>query len=186
MPSVPGGRRRVSYPWSYIPLLSDGVDLPCGREIARRGATRHNSSLSNLQPPCQGHAFGVLRPASLRSQSPCARLGIVACRIEWFAGTVGVPEESEGACQKHANHVASVCQCATHVCPRQRIPTASDADPPLVEGSINRPLYLANARTCQLPRRSARRAGIRLVQWVRWPVVYLPTSALLFSPAQSL
>ena len=31
-----------------------------------------------------------------------------------------------------------------------------------------------------------RRAGIRLVQWVRWPVTYLPTSALPFSPARSL
>jgi hypothetical protein len=59
MASVPGGRRRVSYPWSYSPLLSDGVDLPCGREIARPGATRHNSSLSDLQPPCQGRVLGV-------------------------------------------------------------------------------------------------------------------------------
>lgn len=83
------------------------------------------------------------------------RLGTVASCIEWFAWSVGVPAGSQGACQKYAHHVATVCQCATHFCPHPRIPTASDADPPLVDGSINRPLYLANARTCQLPRRRA-------------------------------
>lgn len=130
-----------------------------GEEIARPGATRHNSSLSNLQPPCQAVCWVCpVRSEVGQSAIPIAvrgRLGTVASCIEWFAWTVGVPAGSQGACQKYAHHVATVCQCATHFCPHPRIPTASDADPPLVDGSINRPLYLANARTCQLPRRRA-------------------------------
>jgi hypothetical protein len=67
-----------------------------------------------------------VRSASLRSQSLCERLGDVACCIEWFACTVGIPEGSEGACQKYAHHVASVCVCVP-VC-HARLSSSTDTD----------------------------------------------------------
>jgi hypothetical protein len=159
MASVPGGRRRVSNPWRYSPLLSDGVDLPCGRGDCPSWS--HQAQLFSVQPAAALPSTCWMCPVRSevgQSAIPIAvrgRLGTVASCIEWFAWTVGVPEGSQGACQKYAHHVSTVCQCATHFCPHPRITTASDADPPLVDGSINRPLYLANARTCQLPRRRA-------------------------------
>jgi hypothetical protein len=75
-----------------------------------------------------------------------------------------VPDRSEGVCQRYACYASAAqprSHCTTHHHATLSSSTDTDSDrqrrasPPLVDGSINRPLYLANARTCQLPRRRA-------------------------------
>jgi hypothetical protein len=65
MASVPGGRRRVSYPWSYSPLLSDGVDLPCGR--GRLPALEPPGTIL-LCPTCSRPAKAVCWVCPVRSE----------------------------------------------------------------------------------------------------------------------
>ena len=122
-------------PGAIDPLLSDGVDLPCGREIARPEGNNSLQTVCDLQPPCQaicwvcpvrGEADQSAIPIAIRASGYVALSGLQAalgCRTDLRASARNTP-----ATPAPPNHAATVPRTTTQLCPHQRIPTVTDSD----------------------------------------------------------